>query len=163
MFVEANEKDAKVEKADLIITDETRIRRKQGDSEIEATFEQLKVGDEIEAIFVEGPIVMIYPMRVAVSEMLIVKTVDAGQDQDKKRQAEILPCLMVSFASKSRLKKPRSTSFEVGAVIRFCCCMATRKLMSAGIGLRRYLPSDLPSCVLTSGVVGDSAKTAERP
>jgi hypothetical protein len=88
VFVEANEKEAKVDKANLIITDETRIRRKRGDSEIEATFEQLKVGDEIEARFVEGPILMIYPMRAAVSAMLIVKTVDAGQDQDKKKQTE---------------------------------------------------------------------------
>lgn len=31
---------------------------------------------------------MIYPMRVAVSAILIVKTVEAGQDQDKKNQTE---------------------------------------------------------------------------
>jgi enamine deaminase RidA (YjgF/YER057c/UK114 family) len=87
VFVEANEKDARVDKANLIITDETRIRRKQDDSEIEATFEQLKVGDEIEARFVEGPILMIYPMQVAVSELLVLKAV-AGQDPDKKKQTE---------------------------------------------------------------------------
>jgi hypothetical protein len=76
VLVEANEKDAKVDKANLIITDETRIRKKQSDKEVEATFEQLKVGDEIEARFVEGPTVMIYPLKVAVSEILIVKSGD---------------------------------------------------------------------------------------
>jgi hypothetical protein len=76
VLVEANEKDAKIDKANLIITDETRVRRKQGDKEVEATFEQLNVGDEIEARFVEGPTLMIYPLRVAASDILIVKSSD---------------------------------------------------------------------------------------
>jgi hypothetical protein len=76
VLVEANEKDAKIDKANLIITDETRVRRKQGDKEVEATFEQLNVGDEIEARFVEGPTLMIYPLRAAASDILIVKSSD---------------------------------------------------------------------------------------
>ncbi len=60
---------------------------------------------------------------------------------------------MVSLVSESNLKKLQSTSFEVVAVIQSCCCTATRKLMSAGIALRRYLPSDLQSSVLTFVVV----------
>jgi hypothetical protein len=74
VLVEANEKDAKVDKANLIVTAETRIRKKQDDKEVEATFDQLKVGDEIEARFVEGPTIMIYPLRVSASDILIVKS-----------------------------------------------------------------------------------------
>lgn len=79
VLVEANEKDAKVDKANLMITDETRIRRRQGDKEVEATFEELKVGDEIEARFVEGPTIMIYPLKVAASDILIVKSSDENE------------------------------------------------------------------------------------
>jgi hypothetical protein len=65
----------------------------------------------------------------------------------------ILPCLMVSLVSTSQLKTRPSSSFEVVAVLPSCCCMATRKRMSAGIGLRRYLPSALPSSVPTFAVM----------
>jgi hypothetical protein len=72
VMVESHERDAKVDKANLIVTDKTRILRKQGDKRIKATFEDLEVGQEVEAEFVEGPTIMIYPLQVAAAEIVIL-------------------------------------------------------------------------------------------
>ena len=55
IMVETEDKTAKVDKANLIITDKTRILRQEDDKRVQATFEELKVGQLVEAEFVEGP------------------------------------------------------------------------------------------------------------
>ena len=74
VMVKADQRDAKVDKANLIITAKTRILKEQGEEQVQATFEDLKVGDTVEARFVEGPTVMMYPLRVAASEIVILIT-----------------------------------------------------------------------------------------
>jgi hypothetical protein len=74
VMVEADMKDAKVDKANLIITGKTRIFKKQGEELVQATFEDLKVEQTVKARFVEGPTIMIYPLRVEVSEVVILKS-----------------------------------------------------------------------------------------
>jgi hypothetical protein len=72
VMVESDERDAKVDKANLLITDKTRILKKQDDKRIDATFEDLELGQQIEADFVEGPTIMIYPLQVAAAEIVIL-------------------------------------------------------------------------------------------
>ena len=72
VFVEADEQTAKVDKANLIITEKTRIIKKQDDKRVDGTFEDLKIGQLVEAQFVEGPTVMIYPLQVAAAEIVIL-------------------------------------------------------------------------------------------
>ncbi len=72
IFVEAEDKTAKVDKANLIITDETRILREQDDKRVQASFEELTVGQQVEAQFVEGPTIMIYPLQVAAEQIVIL-------------------------------------------------------------------------------------------
>ena len=72
VMVEAEDKNAKVDKANLIITDRTRILKEQDDKRIPATFEELNIGQLVEAEFVEGPTIMIYPLQVAVAEIVIL-------------------------------------------------------------------------------------------
>jgi hypothetical protein len=74
LMVEADQKDAKVDRANLIITDKTRILKKQGEERVQATFEDLKVEQTVEAWFAEDPTVMIYPLRVKASEIVILKS-----------------------------------------------------------------------------------------
>jgi hypothetical protein len=76
VFVEADDNTAKVDKANLIITEKTRIIKEQDDKRVDGTFEDLKVGQVVEAQFVEGPTVMIYPLQVAAAEIVIL---NAGQ------------------------------------------------------------------------------------
>ena len=80
VMVEAEDKTAAVDQANLIITDKTRILKREDDKRVQATFEELKVGQLIEAQFVEGPTIMIYPLQVAASEIVILRTVDAQND-----------------------------------------------------------------------------------
>jgi hypothetical protein len=74
VMVESNEREAKVDKANLIVTDKTRILRKQDDKHIKAAFEDLEVGQQVEAEFVEGPTIMIYPLQVAAAEIVILNS-----------------------------------------------------------------------------------------
>jgi hypothetical protein len=74
VMVESDEREAKVDKANLIVTDKTRILRKQGDKRIKAAFEDLEVGQQVEAEFVEGPTIMIYPLQVAAAEIVILNS-----------------------------------------------------------------------------------------
>jgi hypothetical protein len=74
VMVEAEKKDGKVDKASLIITDETRILKEEGEKRERGTFEDLKVEQTVEARFVEGPTIMIYPLRVKASEIVILKS-----------------------------------------------------------------------------------------
>ena len=73
IMVESEDKTAKVDKANLLITDKTRILKQQDDKRVQATFEELQVGQLIEAQFVEGPTIMIYPLQVAASEIVILR------------------------------------------------------------------------------------------
>jgi hypothetical protein len=76
VMVEAEESNAKVDRANLIITAKTHILKEQNDKRIEATFDDLRVGQLIEAQFVEGPTIMIYPLQVAAAEIVILNNVE---------------------------------------------------------------------------------------
>lgn len=80
VMVEAENKSAKVDKANLIITDKTRILKHEDDKRVQTTFEELKTGQLIEAQFVEGPTIMIYPLQVAASEIVILKSNDGARE-----------------------------------------------------------------------------------
>lgn len=74
VFVEGDRKaNQNVDKANLIITKETSIFERRDDERGPATFEDLRVGDVIEAKFAEGPTIMIYPPQVAASEIVILR------------------------------------------------------------------------------------------
>jgi hypothetical protein len=73
VFVEADDEAAKVDKANLIITDKTRILKEQDDKRVEATFNDFNTGQLVEARFVDGPTIMIYPLQVAAAEIVILK------------------------------------------------------------------------------------------
>lgn len=79
VMVEADKKDAKVDKANLMITGKTRILKEQGEERVQATFEDLKVGETVEARFVEGPTVLMYPLQVAASEIVILNSGNAKE------------------------------------------------------------------------------------
>jgi len=66
------EANAKPDKANLIVTNETRIFARRGEERRQAAFEDLTVGDVVEAQFVEGPTVMMYPLQVGASEIVIL-------------------------------------------------------------------------------------------
>ena len=72
VMVEADKKDAKVDKANLIVTGKTRILKQQGEEHVPATFEDLKVGETVTGRFMEGPTVMMYPLQVEASEIVIL-------------------------------------------------------------------------------------------
>ena len=73
VMVEGDKKaNASLDKANLIITNETRIFEQRGDERHQAAFEDLQVGDVVEAQFVEGPTVIMYPLQVGVSEIVIL-------------------------------------------------------------------------------------------
>lgn len=74
VMVEAADKNAKVDKANLIITNKTRILKVEDDKRVPATFEELNIGQLVEAQFVEGPTIMIYPLQVAAAEIVILNT-----------------------------------------------------------------------------------------
>jgi hypothetical protein len=77
VMVEADEKQATVDKANLIVTSKTSIFEMRGEERVPATFEDLKVGATVTARFVEGPTIMIYPLQVAASEIVILNSDDA--------------------------------------------------------------------------------------
>ncbi len=66
------EANANPDKANLIVTNETRIFEQRGEERRQAAFEDFKVGDVVEAQFVEGPTVMMYPLQVGASEIVIL-------------------------------------------------------------------------------------------
>ena len=72
IMVEAEEENEQVDKANLIITVKTRIFKEQDDKRVQATFEDFKIGQIIEAQFVAGPTIMIYPLQVAAAEIVIL-------------------------------------------------------------------------------------------
>jgi hypothetical protein len=73
ILVEAEDKEAKVDKANLIITEKTRILKEHDGKRLETGFDELKQGQLVEAEFVEGPTIMIYPLRVEAKEIVIIK------------------------------------------------------------------------------------------
>jgi len=75
IMVESEETNAKLDKANLIITAKTLIFREQDGKRVRATFEDFKMGQLIEAQFVDGPTVMIYPLQVAAAEIVILNNV----------------------------------------------------------------------------------------
>jgi hypothetical protein len=75
VMVESDQKEPKVDKANLIVTSKTRIFEMRGEKRVEATFEDLRIGTTVAARFVEGPTIMIYPLQVAASEILIIEQV----------------------------------------------------------------------------------------
>jgi hypothetical protein len=79
VMVESEDKTAKIDKANLVITDKTHIFKEQDDKRVAATFEELKTGQLVEAQFVEGPTIMIYPLQVAAAEIVIL---NAGEQKN---------------------------------------------------------------------------------
>jgi hypothetical protein len=79
VMVESEDKTAKIDKANLVITDKTRIFKEQDDNRVAATFEELKTGQLVEAQFVKGPTIMIYPPQVAAAEIVIL---NAGEQKN---------------------------------------------------------------------------------
>jgi hypothetical protein len=75
IMVESEETNAKLDKANLIITAKTLIFKEQDGKRVRATFEDFKMGQLIEAQFVDGPTVMIYPLQVAAAEIVILNNV----------------------------------------------------------------------------------------
>src|SRR5262245_8186966 len=67
----------------------------------------------------------------------------------KTERDTLLPCLISSFVSKSKLKEPQSIWFEAATVIQSSSCTVIRRLTFAGIALRRYLPTDSRSSAPT--------------
>src|SRR4030095_6491825 len=74
IMVEAENKSANVDRANLIITNKTRILKEKDGERVEATFEEFNIGQLVEAQFVEGPTVMMYPLQVAAAEIVILNT-----------------------------------------------------------------------------------------
>ena len=72
VFVEAD-KNSSVDRANLIVTSKTRIFKQQDGSRVQIGFDELKVGERLEATFVEGPVVMMYPLQVAAAEIVILE------------------------------------------------------------------------------------------
>jgi hypothetical protein len=79
VMVESEDKTPKTDKANLIITDKTRILKEQDDKRVPASFDELKIGQLVEAQFVEGPTIMIYPLQVAAAEVLVL---NAGEQKN---------------------------------------------------------------------------------
>jgi hypothetical protein len=77
VMVEADDKQASVDKANLIVTSKTRIFEIRGEERVPATFEDLRIGTTIAARFVQGPTIMIYPLQIAASEILIIHSDEA--------------------------------------------------------------------------------------
>ena len=63
-----------LDQANLIVTGDTRIFAQQGDRRLRARFEDLGVGDTVEAQFIEGPTIMIYPLQVEAAEIVVFDT-----------------------------------------------------------------------------------------
>ena len=73
VLVEADNKaNESLDKANLIVTGETRIVEQRSDERRRVTFEDLTVGDMVEARFVEGPTTMMYPLQVGAAEIVIL-------------------------------------------------------------------------------------------
>ena len=73
VLVERGEKAGDgVDKANLMITAETRIYVRRGGKRRRAAFADLRVGDVVEARFVDGPTVMMYPLQVGASEIVVL-------------------------------------------------------------------------------------------
>jgi hypothetical protein len=79
VMVEAEDKTAKVDKANLIITAKTRVLKEQDNKRVQTTFEELKIAQLVEAQFVEGPTIMIYPLQVEAAEIVIL---NAGEEKN---------------------------------------------------------------------------------
>lgn len=72
VLVEAD-KNSSVDKANLIVTRKTRIFKQQDGKKVQIGFDELKVEERLEASFEEGPVVMMYPLRVAAAEIVILE------------------------------------------------------------------------------------------
>lgn len=72
VLVEAD-KNSSVDRANLIVTPKTCIFKQQDGKRVQIGFDELKVGERLEASFVEGPVVMMYPLQVAAAEIVILE------------------------------------------------------------------------------------------
>ncbi len=75
VLVEGDKKVNKsLDQANLIVTNKTRLFLQRGEQRLRARFEDLKVGDTVEAKFIKGPTFLIYPLQVGAAEILIMNT-----------------------------------------------------------------------------------------
>lgn len=79
VMVDADDQEASVDKANLIVTRKTRLFEMRGEERVPAKFEDLKVGVTVAARFEEGPTIMIYPLRVEAAEIVIIHSDEAKQ------------------------------------------------------------------------------------
>jgi hypothetical protein len=64
--------DTESERAVLVVTKTTHVFRQAGGKAVRARFEDLKVGQRVQATFTPGPRIMIYPPRAAAEEITIL-------------------------------------------------------------------------------------------
>ena len=64
--------DTESERAVLIVTETTHVFRQAKGKPVPARFEDLKVGQRVQAKFTPGPRIMIYPPRAAADEITIL-------------------------------------------------------------------------------------------
>jgi hypothetical protein len=74
VMVEADDKEANVDKANLIVTSKTYLSQMRGEKRVPAKFEDLRVGATVAARFAEGPTIMIYPLQVEAAEIVIISS-----------------------------------------------------------------------------------------
>lgn len=73
ILVEGDKKaNEHLDQANLIVTGDTRIFAQQGDRRLRVRFEDLGVGNTVEAQFVEGPTIMTYPLQVEAAEIVVL-------------------------------------------------------------------------------------------
>lgn len=72
IFVErAENSPSNIDKAYLLVTKETRIYTQQGNVRKKARFDEIKKDDVIFAKLSDAPTIMIYPLRIAATEIVI--------------------------------------------------------------------------------------------
>ncbi|MDQ4120569.1 MAG: hypothetical protein M3209_03880 [Acidobacteriota bacterium] len=72
IFVERMENSpSNIDKAYLLVTKETKIYTQQGNVRKKAKFDEIKSGDVVFARLSDAPTIMIYPMRIAATEIVI--------------------------------------------------------------------------------------------
>jgi hypothetical protein len=72
IFVErAENSPSNIDKAYLLITKETKIYTQQGNARKKVRFDEIKKGDIVFAKLSDAPTIMIYPLRIAATEIVI--------------------------------------------------------------------------------------------
>jgi hypothetical protein len=80
IFVErAENSPSNIDKAYLLITKETKIYTQQGNVRKKVRFDEIKKGDIVFAKLSDAPTIMIYPLRIAATEIVIERKKAKGK------------------------------------------------------------------------------------